>query len=119
MKKFIILTIFFAQFSFAKAMDTSCSQATDWDDLVVIIPSSVNATITDRDFPNEKGQIGVTAEVSGNGNTRTFSSNFSYTKVGNRLELWANKTYAIPTNANLEDFKGFFGSFPEITCIAR
>ena len=119
MKKLIILTIFFAQFSFAKAMDTSCSQDLNYDDLVVIIPSSVNANITDRDFPNEKGKIGVTAKVSGNGNTRTFSSNFSYTKVGNRLELWANKTYSIPTNANLEDFKGFFGPFPKITCVAR
>ena len=119
MKKVIILTIFFVQFSFAKAMDTSCSQDLDYDDLVIIIPSSINANITDRDFPNEKGKIGVTAKISGNGNTREFSSNFSYTKVGNRLELWANKTYSIPTNANLSDFKSFFGPFPQISCIAR
>ena len=119
MKKFIILTIVFAQFSFAKAMDTSCSQAIDYDDLVIIIPSSVNSNITDRDFPNDKGKIGVTAKVSGNGNTRTFSGNFSYTKAGNRLELSANNAYSIPTNANLEEFKGFFGQFPKITCVAR
>ena len=65
------------------------------------------------------GKIGVTPKVSGNGNTRTFSGNFSYTKAGNRLELSANKTYSIPTNANLEDFRGFFGQFPKITCVAR
>ena len=119
MKKFIILTIFFTQFSFARGMDTSCSQAIDYNDLVIIIPSSVNASVTKREFPNEKGSIGVTAEVRGNGNTRTFTSNFSYKKVGERLEIYSNRSYPIPTNANLKDFKDFFGLFPKITCVAR
>ncbi len=119
MKKFITLTIIFAQFSFAGGMDTSCSQAIDYDDLVVIVPSSINAFITKREFPNEKGIIGVTAEVSGNGNTRTFTYNFDYKKVGERLEIYGNRSASIPTNANLKDFKDFFGLFPKITCVAR
>jgi len=119
MKKFIIiLTIVFAQFSFARVMDTSCSQDTYFND-VVIVPSSINAVITESDFPNETGTIGVTAEVSGNGNMRTFSSNFTYKKVGKRLELTANTAYSISTNATKEEFRSFFGLFPEITCVAR
>ena len=119
MKKITILIIVFAQFSFASGMDTSCSQAIDYDDLVIIVPSSVNAFISEREFPNEKGSIGVTAEVRGNGNTRTFTSNFTYKKVGERLEIFSNRSYSIPTNANLNDFKEFFGPFPKITCVAR
>tara|TARA_B100001996_G_C18480094_1_gene523417 strand:+ start:99 stop:455 length:357 start_codon:yes stop_codon:yes gene_type:complete len=118
MKKLIILTIFFAQFSFAKQYDTSCSVDSYFDD-AVIVPGSVNANITDREFPNDEGRIGVTAKVTGNGQTRTFSSNFRYTKVGNRLELVSNSAYAIPTGATVEEFKSFFGTFPKITCVAR
>ena len=118
MKKFIILTIFFAQFSFARGMDTSCSQDI-FSGLVVIVPSSINAFVTKKEFPNETGKIGVTAEVRGNGNTRTFASNFRYKKVGERLEITSNSAYSIPTNANLKDFKDFFGLFPKITCVAR
>lgn len=120
MKKIIILTIVFAQFSFARGMDTSCSQNINvLNDLVVIVPGSINAFISERDFPKRNGSIGITAKVSGNGNTRTFSGNFLYEKVGDRLELVANNFMSIPTNANLNDFKEFFGPFPKITCVAR
>ena len=118
MKKIIILTMVFAQFSFARPMDTSCSQDTYFSN-VVIVPNSINAYITESDFPNEKGNIGVTAEVSGNGNMRTFSNNFEYKRVGKRLELTSDRSDSIRTNASVEDFQSFFGLFPIITCVAR
>ena len=119
MKKITILIIVFAQFSFARGMDTSCSQNINvLNDLVVIVPSSINAFISERDFPKKSGTIGVTAKVIGNGNTREFSGNFFYEKVGDRLELVANNIMSIPTNVNLNDFKEFFGPFPKITCVA-
>ena len=43
-----------------------------WDD-AVIVPSSINANITDREFPNEEGKIGITAKVAGNGKMQTYS----------------------------------------------
>ena len=117
-KLIIILTIVFTQFSFARPMDTSCSQAL-WYDRVVIVPSSINSTISESYFPNETGMIGVTAEVSGNGNTRKFTHNFEYKRVGSRLELDSSRSDSIRTNASLEDFTRFFGLFPEIICFAR
>tara|TARA_X000000368_G_scaffold181290_1_gene143158 strand:- start:281 stop:637 length:357 start_codon:yes stop_codon:yes gene_type:complete len=118
MKKIIILVMFFAQFSFAEQYDTSCSLDSYWDD-AVIVPSSINANITDREFPNEEGKIGITAKVAGNGKMQTYSGNFSYTKVGSRLELEASSRDSIPTKVTVEEFKNYFGSFPKITCVAR
>ena len=57
---------------------------------------------------HEEGKIGITAKVAGNGKMQTYSGNFSYTKVGSRLELEASSRDSIPTKVTVEEFKNYF-----------
>lgn len=63
----------------------------------------------------DNGVIGVTAVVSGNDKTATFSGTFRYTKVGGRIEIEEGSNISI-LQVKMDEFQTEFGKFPDVKC---
>ena len=93
----------------------------DLEQFLIIAKSLEEGSIALDDFKegdwSQENVIGIEAIVNGNGNQATFNGRAWYRKVGNRLEIFGDKT-PIPTNVSAEQFQEHFGLFPTVTCTA-
>lgn len=62
----------------------------------------------------DKGVVGISVKITGNGNKADFANKLGYTKVGNRIELDSDFLWLQQTTS--DEFKSHFGAFPEATC---
>jgi hypothetical protein len=93
----------------------------DLEQFVIIAKMLEGGSIVLDDFKEgdwtQENIIGIEAIVNGNGNQATFNGRAWYRKVGNRIEIFGDKT-PIPTNVSGEQFQEHFGLFPTVTCTA-
>ena len=75
--------------------------------------------ITDLENYADKGNLPVTAEISGNGNSHSVSTTMRYKKIGSRLEFTQPQFEGAHLQVSMDEFKKQFGLFPILSCSSQ